>query len=62
MRAFCTTFEITSSTTRSNGVSCPTCRFPVIRKATSRKAYTTTERSTFSATETLGTKMSIMAT
>ena len=35
--AFCTAFESTSSSTRSNGASWPTCRLPDMRSKISRK-------------------------
>ncbi len=55
--AFCSTLLIRSRTTRSKALSWPSCRFPQSRKATSRNAYTTAARSTFSTMLMSGTRM-----
>ena len=49
MIAFCTVFESVSSTTKSNGFSCTSSRFPDSRKLITKNAYTTTGRNIFSA-------------
>jgi len=55
--AFCKTLLIRSRTTRSKALSWPSCRLPQRRKATSKNAYTTAARSTFSAMLMSGTRM-----
>ena len=52
--AFCSTLLIRSRTTRSKALSWPSCRLPQRRKATSRNAYTTPARSTFSTMADVG--------
>ena len=49
MMAFCTVFDIVSSTTRSNGLSCASSRLPASRSPTMRNTYTTIGRRIFSA-------------
>src|SRR5690606_17569949 len=44
----CTASPSSTSTSRSNGVNCPTVRFPVSRSSTSSTKYTTDARSTIS--------------
>ena len=51
--AFCTAFEITRITTRSNGVICPSSRLPATRSRMSTTRYTTTVRSRISYQGTL---------
>src|ERR1700690_836513 len=58
MMAFCTVFEIDSSTTRSNGFNWASCRLPNMRRQISTNAYTMTGRSTFSSTLSFRANMS----
>src|SRR5215472_15895207 len=58
MMAFCTVFESVSSTTRSNGFSCTSSRFPERRRLITRNAYTTIGRKIFSRIGTARTNIS----